>query len=125
MIHQGDVDHRGLIDDHESGVQGPVLIALEPAMPGTVFEESMDRFGIVPRGLRESLGGPSRRSSEKDPGTRSLMDPNNTFENRRFTCARPPCDDKNPASQGLLQSLPLPNREMDDPHFFCLLEHPI
>ena len=67
VVHQQDIDHRGLVDDHQVGVQRVLLIAQEWT-PGARFElqQAVDRLGFQTGGLSEPFGGPPGWRSQKD-----------------------------------------------------------
>ena len=45
-LHQHDVDHRGLVDDEQSRIEGIVGVAFETAALWIDFQETVDRLGL-------------------------------------------------------------------------------
>jgi hypothetical protein len=61
-VHQGDVDHRGLVDHEQIAPERALFVAPETAMPGIDIKEAMDGLGFAASALAEPLGRTAGRS---------------------------------------------------------------
>ncbi len=84
VVHQEGVDHRGLVDDQEVAVERRRLVFLESALLEAVFEEAVDRLGLVAGGLGHPLGGPAGRGGEQDLRPDPREDPDHRVDDRRL-----------------------------------------
>src|SRR5690606_10489519 len=65
-----DVDHRGLVDDDDVGVDGIAEAALEAAALWLKLEQAMQGLDALPGALRQSLGGAASRCGQSNAAAR-------------------------------------------------------
>src|SRR5438105_3020057 len=65
-----DVDHRGLVDDHEIGFERLFGVAGEPFGGGVELEQAVKRHGFAAGQLAEAPRGAAGRRRESDPNAR-------------------------------------------------------
>jgi hypothetical protein len=66
-VHQGHVDHRGLIDDQQVAVQPVIFVAAEATVRGIGLQEPVDGLRLQPGALRQPLRRTAGRSRKRDP----------------------------------------------------------
>jgi hypothetical protein len=67
LVGEEEVEHGGLVHDHQVGVQGAVLVVGRVAA-GLEFQEAVDGGGLGAGEFGESLGGAAGRGGEDDLG---------------------------------------------------------
>ena len=67
VVEEDDVDHRGLVDDDQVGLELAVGVALEEALLRAELEEPVQRLGGATGGLGEPLRGAAGGGGEAGP----------------------------------------------------------
>ena len=66
IIHERQIHHRGLIDDHYVGLQRSIFAPLKAAFMGIVFEQPVNRHRFFAGAFSHALGRSSGRRGENE-----------------------------------------------------------
>ena len=112
-LHEGDVNHRRLVDDDQPGIEPPGFVPLEPAFLGAVFEEAVNGAGFAARGGFHAFGGAPGRRSEFHGHVFRVKDRENAVENGGFSGSGTAGDHEDLGADGRAHRLALLVRQPD------------
>ena len=134
-VHQTDVHHAHLIDDHAVRLQRHLFIPFEvhaaPVAAVLLFigrcagdlQQTVDRLRVASRGLRHPLRCPSRGRRQQDLRPLALKIADDGIDRRGLSCPGTAGDDEEPRPGGFDDGPPLQFVKLDAVRFFHRAEH--
>ena len=107
MVAQHDVQHRGLVDHHGVGLQGPLGVPSVPAIPRLELQQTVQRLGLASCSLAQTLGRPPGGSRQCHPLAKGLEDRYHGPQYGRLAGSRPARQDEHLLRHRFVDRLPL------------------
>ncbi len=104
VVHERQVHHRGLVNDHEVHLQWSIFAPLKTAFARVEFEQAMNRHRLLAGALGHALGGASGRRRQNEAHFGAAQDRQQRGQQRRLPCSRSAGDHQNFFTHRLLDS---------------------